>query len=223
MSSTPRPLPNALPRSRLGAPLLAIVLVLLALSGIRPFDMPTWWLEVGPILFAVPILVLSRRSFPLTTLSCVLLAIHAVILMVGGRYTYAKVPVGDWVRDALHLARNPYDKLGHLAQGFVPAIVLREVLLRTTPLRPSKWLFALVVGFCLGISAAYELVEWLAAVLFGAGAESFLGTQGDEWDTQSDMLWALIGALLALLVLRRVQDRQLAPYVEPSKFADGAG
>lgn len=219
---TPPPPPGVLPRSRYGAPLLALVLGLLVLSGIGPFDPPTWWLEVGPILFAVPILVLSRRRFPLTTLACVLLAIHAVILMVGGRYTYAKVPLGDWVRDAFHLARNPYDKLGHLAQGFVPALVLREVLLRASPLRRGGWLFSIVTFFCLGISALYELVEWLAAVLFGSGAEAFLGTQGDEWDTQSDMLWALIGAILAQLVLRRLQDRQLAPYVDPRKLAPPA-
>jgi putative membrane protein len=219
MPDAPAAPPAALPRSRYGAPLLAITLVLLVLSGIRPFDMPTWWLEIGPILFAVPILVLFRKRFPLTTLSCVLLAIHAVILMVGGRYTYAKVPIGDWVRDTFHLARNPYDKLGHLAQGFVPALVLREVLLRTSPLRPSGWLFSIVTFFCLGISALYELVEWLAALLFGDGAEAFLGTQGDPWDTQTDMLCALIGAILAQLVMRRYQDRQLRPYVDPSKYA----
>ena len=189
--------------------LLVGVLVALAFSRIAPFDVPTWWMEIAPILIAAPVLVATRRRFPLTTLTCVLLAIHAVILMVGGHYSYANVPLGDWARDALHLARNPYDRLGHVAQGFVPAIVLREVLLRTSPLRPGKWLFALVTGACLGFSALYELIEWLAAALMGSGADDFLGTQGDPWDTQSDMLCALVGAVVAQISLRRLHDRQL--------------
>jgi len=140
----------------------------------------------------------------------VLRAVHAVILCVGGHWTYARVPLGDWARDTFHLARNPYDRLGHVAQGFVPAILLREVLLRTSPLRPGGWLFTLVTGFCLGISGAYELVEWLAAVLLGSGADDFLGTQGDPWDTQSDMFCALLGAIAAQLLLSRLHDRQIA-------------
>ena len=202
--------PVVRPPSRLYTGLFVGVLVALAISRIAPFDVGTWWMEIGPILIAVPILLATRRRFPLTTLACVLLSIHAVILMVGGHYSYARVPIGDWVRDAFHWSRNPYDKLGHLAQGFVPAIVLREVLLRTSPLRPGKWLFALVTGVCLGFSALYELIEWLSAVLMGSGADDFLGTQGDPWDTQSDMLCALIGAIVAQLVLRGLHDRQLA-------------
>lgn len=198
------------PPSPLAKPLFAITLGLLVVSGIRPFDGPTWWLEIGPMLFLIPVLVATYRRFPLTSLACVLLSIHAMILMVGGHWTYAKVPVGDWARDTFHLSRNPYDKLGHFAQGFIPAILLRELLLRTSPLRPGGWLFSLTAGFCLGISAVYELIEWLAAVSFGSGAEAFLGTQGDEWDTQSDMLFALIGAIVAQVVLRRLHDRQLA-------------
>jgi len=212
----PPPPPDVGPRSRLGVPAFWTTMAALAVSAIAPFDMPTWWLEIGPILFAVPVLLATRRRFPLTTLSVVLLALHAVILMVGGHWTYARVPAGDWVRDAFHLARNPYDKLGHLAQGFVPAIVLREVVLRTSPLRPGKWTFALVTGFCLGISAFYELVEWWTALVMGGGAYDFLGTQGDIWDTQSDMMWALIGAATAQLLLARLHDRQLAPFVGPN-------
>ncbi len=206
----PPPPPLVRPPSRLYTGLFIGVLVALAITRIAPFDVATWWMEVAPILLAVPVLLATRRRFPLTTLTCVLLSIHAVILMVGGHWSYAKVPVGDWVRDAFHLARNPYDKLGHVAQGFVPAILLREVLLRTSPLRPGKWLFALVTGACLGFSAVYELIEWLAAVLMGSGADDFLGTQGDVWDTQSDMLCALIGAMVAQLGLGRLHDRQLA-------------
>ena len=129
--------------------------------------------------------------------------------MVGGHWTYARVPLGDWVRDTFDLARNPYDKLGHLAQGFVPAILARELLLRTSPLRPGGWLFTIVTGLCLGVAALYELLEWLAAVVAGGGAIDFLGTQGDEWDTQSDLLWAWIGATAAQLLLARLHDRQL--------------
>ena len=202
------------PRSPLGAPALAIVIVALAASRVAPFDVATWWMEVAPIFLAVPILVLTRRRFPLTSLAVTLFAIHAIILMVGGHWSYARVPVGDWARQTFHLARNPYDKLGHVAQGFVPAIVLREVLLRTSPLRPGKWLFALVTGFCLGISALYELVEWMTALLMGSGADDFLGTQGDAWDTQSDMFCALIGAIIAQLLLCRLHDRQLARLAE---------
>jgi putative membrane protein len=195
---------------RLPASLLAFVLALLAVSGVRPTDRLTWLLEVAPVIAAVPALVATRRRFPLTPLLYVLLALHAAILCVGGHYTYAEVPVGFWVRDALGLSRNPFDRLGHLAQGFVPALVAREVLLRTSPLRGGRWLFVLVTAVALAISASYELVEWAAALVLGQDADAFLGTQGDAWDTQWDMFLALVGAVVAQLLLARVQDRQLA-------------
>lgn len=193
-------------------PLLLLIVgaVLLVFSGIGPHDRATWWLEVAPILIAVPILVLTARRFPLTPLAYRLIFVHALILMLGGHYTYAEVPAGFWVEDALGLARNPYDRLGHFAQGFVPAVVAREVLLRRSPLEPGKWLTFLVLCVCLAISALYELVEWWAALIGGAGADAFLGTQGDQWDTQWDMFMALLGAVTALLVLSRLHDRQIA-------------
>jgi putative membrane protein len=190
--------------------LLAAVLVALAVSAIRPHDAFTWLLEVAPILIGAPILIATHRRFPLTPLLCVLLSIHALILMVGGHYTYAEVPLGFWVRDALGLARNHYDRLGHFAQGFVPAILAREILVRRSPLRPGRWLAFLVVCVCLAFSAFYELVEWWTALLSGEAATAFLGTQGDPWDTQWDMFLALVGAVTSLLVLSRVHDRQLA-------------
>jgi putative membrane protein len=195
---------------RLPAALLAAVLVLLAASGIGPKDRLTWLLEVAPILGAVPVLAATRRSFPLPPLVYLLVAVHAAILCIGGHYTYAEVPLGFWVRDALGLARNPFDRLGHLAQGFVPALVAREVLLRTSPLRPGRWLFVLTTAVALSISAMYELVEWAAALVLGQGADAFLGTQGDPWDTQWDMFLALVGAILAQVLLAGVQDRQRA-------------
>ena len=190
--------------------LLAIGAVALVVSGIAPHDRATWVLEVAPALIAAPVLIATARRFPLTPLAYRLIFLHALILMVGGHYTYAEVPAGFWVQDALHLARNPYDRLGHLAQGFVPAVVVREVLIRRSPLRPGKWLTFLVLCVCLAISAAYELVEWWAALIGGESADAFLGTQGDQWDTQWDMLTALIGAALSLLLLSRVHDRQIA-------------
>lgn len=195
---------------RLEAALLAAVAIVFAWSGWHPKDRLTWLLEVAPVLIAVPILVATRRRFPLTPLAYALIAVHACILMVGGRYTYAEVPLFDWIRDALHAARNDYDRVGHFAQGFVPAIVAREVLLRKTPLKRGGWLAFLVVCVCLAISATYELVEWASAVAGGAKSDAFLGTQGDPWDTQKDMLMAGIGAIAALVVLPRVHDRQLA-------------
>jgi putative membrane protein len=190
--------------------LVVLVALLLVWSGIAPFDRFTWWLEVAPVLIGAPILFATRRSFPLTMLVCVLIALHAAILIVGGRYTYALVPAGDWVRDALGLARNPYDRLGHFAQGFVPALIAREILLRKSPLRAGGWLFFLVTCVCLAISALYELVEWWSALATGEAASAFLGTQGDVWDTQWDMFTALIGAILAQLLLAGWHDRQLA-------------
>jgi putative membrane protein len=189
----------------LGAGALALVV-----SGIHPHDRVTWVLEVVPIFIGVPILLATRRRFPLTPLLYALIFLHALILMLGGHYTYAEVPLGFWVQDLLDLGRNHYDRLGHFAQGFVPAILAREILLRKTPLRPGGWLFFLVVSVCLAFSAFYEFTEWWAAVLGGSAADAFLGTQGDIWDTQWDMFLALTGAITAQLLLARLHDRQLA-------------
>ncbi len=190
--------------------LLALVLGVLAWSGVAPHDRFTWFLEVAPVLVGLPIVLLTARRFPLTPLAYTLLALHACILMVGGKYTYAEVPLGFWVRDAMGWTRNHYDRLGHLAQGFIPALVAREVLLRTSPLRPGKWLFFLVLCFALALSATYELVEWWTAAGTGEAADAFLGTQGDVWDTQWDMMLAGIGAITSQLLLSRWHDRQLA-------------
>ncbi len=191
--------------------LFAIVLAVLLWSGISPHDHFTWFLEVAPVLLGLPLLLLTAKTFPLTPLAYLLLAVHACILMVGGKYTYAEVPLGFWVSGIMGWTRNNYDKLGHLAQGFVPAIVAREILLRRSPLDRGKWLAFIVVCICLAISAVYELVEWGTAVGTGEAAEAFLGTQGDPWDTQKDMAMAGLGAILALLSLSRVHDRQLGP------------
>ena len=169
----------------------------------------TWLMEIVWVLAGIPLLVVTRRRFPLTRLLYWLLAVHAVILVYGGQYTYAETPLGDWARDAFGFARNHYDRLGHFAQGFVPAIVVREILLRRTPLRRGGWTFFLVTCVCLAISAVYELVEWWVAVLAGQAADAFLGTQGDPWDTQWDMFLALCGSILAQLALARLHDRQL--------------
>lgn len=190
--------------------LLVVILVLVALSRIGALEPGTWLLEVAPIFVIAPILVLTARRFPLTPLVYRLLFVHALILTLGGHYTYAKVPLGFWVQDALGLARNHYDRLGHFAQGFVPAMLTREVLMRRSPLVGGRWLAFLVVCVCLAFSATYELIEWLAAILGGSSAESFLGTQGDVWDTQWDMFMALVGAMSALLLLSRAHDGQLA-------------
>jgi putative membrane protein len=190
--------------------LLLATLVCLAISRVGALEPGTWVLEVAPIFIALPILVATARRFPLTPLVYGLLFVHALILMIGGHYTYAKVPLGFWAQDALHLGRNHYDRLGHFAQGFVPAIVAREILVRRSPLRPGKWLAFLVVCVCLAVSASYELVEWLAALLGGSSADAFLGTQGDVWDTQWDMFMALVGSIAALLLLSREHDRELA-------------
>jgi putative membrane protein len=189
--------------------LLLLAAAALVVSAIRPYDGVTWVLEVAPILIGAPILIATHRRFPLTPLLYRLLFLHALILMLGGHYTYARVPLGFWVRDLLGIARNHYDRLGHFAQGFVPAILAREVLIRRTPLRPGGWLFFLVTSVCLAFSATYEFVEWWSAVLGGSAADAFLGTQGDVWDTQWDMFLALLGALTAQLTLSRIHDRQL--------------
>ena len=184
--------------------------ILLVLSGIKPYDRTTWWLEIFPILLAAPILLVTARRFPLTPLVYRLIFVHALVLMLGGHYTYARVPLGFWIQDALHMARNPYDRIGHFLQGFVPAIIAREILLRRSPLVRGKWLFFLVCAVCLSVSAVYELVEWWAALAGGSAAEDFLGTQGDVWDTQWDMFMALAGAVTAQILLARVHDRELA-------------
>jgi putative membrane protein len=190
--------------------LLAAGAVLLALSAVHPYDMATWWMEVFPIFLAVPILVLTRPRFPLTPLVYTLIFVHACILMLGGHYTYARVPLGFWMEGLFHFTRNNYDRIGHFAQGFVPAIVAREILLRQTPLRRGGWLFYLVCSVCLAISACYEFVEWAAAVIGGSGANEFLGTQGDVWDTQWDMFMALVGSIVGQILLAGVHDRQMS-------------
>lgn len=190
--------------------LLAACLAVLAWSGVSPHDRPTWWLEVAPVLLAVPLLCLTRRRFPLTPLAYRLILLHAAVLMLGAHYTYARVPLGFWLQDWLDLSRNHYDRLGHFAQGFTPAILTREILLRTSPLKPGRWLAFLVVCVCLSISACYEFIEWWTALAVGAAAEYFLATQGDPWDTQWDMLMALFGAVTALTVLTKAHDRRLA-------------
>lgn len=187
-----------------------VLLALLVVSGLSPFDRATWIMEVAPILIAWPILLATRERFPLTRLLYVLVFLHACVLMLGGAYSYARVPIGFAVADWLGLERNPYDKLGHFFQGFVPALVAREILIRGAFVRGRRMLAFLVVAIALAISASYELVEWAAALALGSGADEFLGTQGDPWDTQSDMFTALLGALAALALFARLQDRQIA-------------
>ena len=197
-------------RSREPLVLLLLGLVVLVWSGIGPRDRLTWWLEVAPVLIGAPILVGTFRRFPLTPLLYRLLFLHAVILMVGGHWTYAETPLGFWMKDAFGFARNHYDRIGHMAQGFIPAILAREILIRKTPLRPGAWLFLLVTSICLAFSALYELIEWATALIGGGSAEAFLGTQGDPWDAQWDMFLCLVGALASQLLLSRMHDRQLA-------------
>lgn len=194
-------------RTRVHLVLLLVSTIVLAWSGIGPKDRFTWVLEVAPAVIGTVVLVATYRRFRFTTLTYVLICAHACVLCVGGHYTYAEVPLFDWIRDAFGLARNHYDRLGHFMQGFVPAMIARELLLRTSPLRPGKWLRAIIVCVALAISAAYELLEWLVALATGEAADAFLGTQGDPWDTQSDMALALVGAAAALLLLARAQDR----------------
>jgi len=192
---------------------LAAVLVIwaagLIASGIAPHDRVTWVLEAGPVMIAAPLLLATHGRFPFTTLAYVLICIHGLILMLGAAYTYAEVPAGNWVQEWLGLARNPYDRLGHLAQGFIPAIIAREILIRTFRFAPGGFLFFIVTCIALALSAFYELIEWWAALALGQGADHFLGTQGDEWDTQWDMFMALVGALVAQLALARLHDREI--------------
>ena len=193
----------------------ALLIPVLGWSVVRPHDPFTWFLEVAPVLLGVPLMLAAGKRFPLSTLLLVLLWLHCVVLIFGGHYTYALVPLGEWAKEWFGWTRNNYDKLGHFAQGFVPAILTREILLRTSPLgnrgdgQPSRWLGFLVVSVCLAFSALYELIEWVTAVTSGEAAEAFLGTQGYVWDTQSDMAWALGGAVVAIAMLPRWHDRSL--------------
>ena len=179
-------------------------------SAINPEDYFTWALEVAPALVAILVLALTRKHFPLTELAYTLILVHCLILMVGGHYTYAKVPLFDWLRDTFEMQRNNYDKIGHFAQGFIPAIVAREIAIRKNLINGRGWTHFFVVCFCLAFSAFYELIEWWVASMSGESAEAFLGTQGYVWDTQSDMALALIGAIAALLLLAKLHDRQIA-------------
>ncbi len=190
---------------------LLVFFAVLVWSGIAPFDRYTWLLEVLPALIVLPALLFTARRFPLTPLVYWLILLHALILMVGGHYTYARVPAFDWLREVFGWSRNHYDRVGHLAQGFIPAMVVRELLLRTSPLRPGRWLFTLSFACCMAVSALYELLEWFVALRSGEAAESFLGTQGYVWDTQMDMFLCLIGSLSSLLLLARLHDHQLIP------------
>ncbi|MEX8504606.1 DUF2238 domain-containing protein [Leptothrix ochracea] len=189
---------------------LGLMLALLAWSGVHPYDRATWWMEIAPILIAVPVMLLSYRRFPLSSLLYVLIFWHAVVLMVGGAYSYARVPLGFEIAQLLGLHRNPYDKIGHFFQGLVPALVAREILLRGGFVQGRKMVVFLAICVVMAISATYELIEWGAALAMGQGADEFLGTQGDPWDTQSDMFFALLGSVAALLTLTRLQDRQIA-------------
>ena len=186
-----------------------VLIALLALSGARPYDRTTWLLEVFPVVIALPLMWASYRRFPLTSLLYACIFLHALVLIAGGAYTYARVPFGFQLAEIFSLGRNPYDKIGHFFQGFVPALVAREILIRGRHVQGPRMLWFIVICIALAVSAAYELIEWLAAVVMGQGADEFLGTQGDPWDTQSDMLCALVGAVTALLLLARAHDRQI--------------
>ena len=199
----------SVPRSQVLVVASIVLVVLLARSGAQPYDRPTWALEVFPVVVALPVLWATYRRFPLTTLLYGCIFLHALVLMLGAMYTYARVPLGFDLAELLGLTRNPYDKIGHFFQGFVPALVAREILLRGHFVRGKKMLAFVVVCVVLAISATYEFIEWGVALALGQGADEFLGTQGDPWDTQSDMFFALMGAVTALLLLSRVQDRQI--------------
>ena len=197
-------------RNLLNATLATIVIAALIVSGIAPFDRATWVMEVAPVLIALPLMIVTRKSYPLTTLLSVLIAAHMLVLIAGGAWTYARVPLGFWMQDVLGTVRNPYDKIGHFMQGFVPAMVAREILIRGAYVRGRKMTGFLCICIAMAISAVYELIEWGAALYLGQGADEFLGTQGDQWDTQSDMFMALIGSSTAMLLLSRWHDKLLA-------------
>ncbi len=190
--------------------IMLLWVVALAVSAIQPADVATWVLEVAPVVIAAPLIWFTKDGFPLSRILLWCAFGHGLILIMGGHYTYAEVPAGFWLQDVFGFERNPYDRIGHLAQGFVPALLTREILIRKTPLAPGKMLFMLACAVPLAFSALYELLEWWAALIMDQGAAQFLGTQGDEWDTQADMFMALIGAAVAQLTLARVQDRQIA-------------
>jgi len=209
--------PTGEDRNRLLLLLLVVNLAALVVSGWRPYDRVTWLLEVLPTLVALPILVLTRRTYPLSTLLYVLITLHAIVLAGGGAYSYARVPLGFWVQDAFGLGRNPYDKLGHFMQGFVPALIAREILVRGGYVRGRKMLAFICICIPLAISAFYELIEWWTALALGQGADEFLGTQGDPWDTQSDMFCALVGACAATFLLGGAHDRSMM------RLADNVG
>lgn len=197
---------------------LVIFFSTLIWSGINPKDYPTWALETAPAMIGFIVLVATRHRFPLTGLTYNLILIHSIILMIGGHYTYAEVPLFDWLKEVFNFERNNYDKLGHLAQGFVPAIIGREIIIRNHVVENINWMNFFIICICLAISAFYELIEWLVAILSEKAAEAFLGTQGDLWDTQSDMAYALLGAVLALVMLSRTHDRQISKLItEPVK------
>lgn len=189
--------------------LTLVCLMALAISSVSPFDRTTWWLEVAPVLIALPVLWATYRRFPLTPLLYACIGWHALVLIMGGTYSYARVPLGFEMQAWLDLSRNPYDKIGHFTQGFVPALVAREILLRGGHVQGRRMLAFVVLCVVLAISASYELIEWAAAVALGQGADEFLGTQGDPWDTQSDMAFALLGGAVALFTLSRWQDSQI--------------
>jgi len=187
----------------------SVFAIVFAWSAIGPKDYPTWFLEVLPAAIGAVILWFTRDRYPLTSLLYFLILVHSIVLIVGGHYTYAEVPLFDWIRDTFGHTRNNYDKVGHFLQGFVPAIIAREITIRNAVFSTAAWRNTFIVGMCMGISAFYELIEWAAALLSEEASESFLGTQGYAWDTQSDMAWAMLGAILALLLLGRLHDRQL--------------
>jgi putative membrane protein len=190
--------------------LAAVVAVVLVVSGISPTDRITWVMEVMPVAIAAAAIGATWSRFPLTTLLCILVAVHSVVLIAGGAYTYAHVPFGFWLQDVLGTARNPYDKIGHFMQGFVPALAAREIFLRGGYVTGRRMTAFLCICVALAVSAVYEMIEWWAALAMGQGADEFLGTQGDVWDTQSDMFMALIGSCTAMLTLSRLHDRQIA-------------
>jgi putative membrane protein len=208
-------------------PVLLVLLggfaIVLAWSAIHPHDYFTWALEVFPALLGLAALAITYRRFQFTTLVYFLIMVHAWILFVGGHYTYAEVPLFNWIRDHFHLTRNDYDRVGHFAQGFVPALIAREVLLRQKIVLRRGWLFYIVLSICLAVSAAYELLEWRVAVASGSAADAFLGTQGDPWDTQEDMATALVGATIALLFFSRWHDRQIDRMEAGRKTAQATG
>jgi len=194
---------------KLPATLGLLVLAALVVSGIHPYDRATWLMEVAPIIIAAPVLIATYRRFPLTDMLYIIIAVHALVLMFGGSYTYARVPLGDWLEHWLALERNPYDRIGHLMQGVTPALLAREIFIRGGYVAGRRMTAFLCVCVAMTVSACYELIEWWAALAMGQGAEAFLGTQGDVWDTQADMFCALIGTIVALALLSRVQDAQI--------------